>query len=93
MKNLLIDVGVFSLNLVVLIVLQILPQFAVFFFYGEGESVDKQYNQWIVIFATIQILVIVILYLKKVLYHGILPVIIIVATVIAVCLYSICHSS
>lgn len=93
MKKIFIDIGVFSLNLATLIALQIVSQFVVFFLYGEGASVDQQYNQWIVIFAAIQVLVILILYVRKILYRRILPVILSIATVITACLYIVLNKS
>jgi len=93
MKKSLIDVGVFLLNLAMLIGLQIVSQFVVFFLYGEGVSSDKQYNRWAMIFAAIQILVIIVLYLNKTLYRRIIPVILSIATVIIACLYMVVNNS
>ena len=82
MKKLGIDGLVFVGNIGLLFILQIASQFVVFFLYGEGASVDKQYNVWPIIFAIIQIIILTILYANKVLYKEIIPLIISIISVI-----------
>ncbi|MEO3403785.1 hypothetical protein AAFN85_07765 [Mucilaginibacter sp. CAU 1740] len=87
MKKALIETGLLLLSLAIFYVLQFLRTFIVFFLYGEGVSADKQYDKWLFILAVIQILAIVILYLKKVLYKTILSVTLSIVAVIALCWY------
>ncbi|PWK80327.1 hypothetical protein LX99_00792 [Mucilaginibacter oryzae] len=92
MRKVLTEAGIFLLNLATIFIFQILSPFVIFFLYGEGVSADKQYQRWPIIFAAIQILIVVILYANKVLYKRKLSLILSITTIVAFCLYFICNS-
>ena len=82
MKKVIIEIGLFFLSIVLFFLLQFVSDSIVRLLYGESDTIYKQHNLWSILFAGIQIIILILLYINKVLYKRIITVILSTALII-----------
>lgn len=93
MKSILSFVAITILNVLLFVVLQIISQFAHFFLFGEGALSDK-FIVWVsMFFALIQLMILVLLFRKRIIIKTDVLLIVNIALIVGLYIYYVSGAS